>query len=88
MVVQAVDLILCFFLPHLYDSTNHLQQVTSDEVEEFDMAINDLTQDFSSDFKELAEVLMAQEFLEIAHDASNGLELYMFLLGKITVFSE
>lgn len=76
------------FLPHLFDCANHMQPVRQDEVSEFEIGRNNLPLDFTLEFKEFAEELMHEEGLSVPSDAHQALELYIFLLEKIALYSE
>ena len=77
-----------YFLPHLFDCANHMQPVRQDEVSEFEIGRNNLPLDFTLEFKEFAKELMHEEGLSVPSDAHQALELYIFLLEKIALYSE
>ena len=77
-----------FFLSHLYDSENYMQNIAQDEVLQLQAGIINLPLDFSIEFKEFAEELMNEEGIENPSNSQEALELYVFLLEKIAVFSQ
>ena len=76
-----------FFLPHLFDAEDHLQDVDLDEVEEFYQSVTDMPRDFSEEFQEFAETVMSTHSISMSTDADSGLKLYMFLLDQIALYS-
>jgi len=76
-----------YFLPHLFDCESYLQLVEQEEIAEFEIGINSLPLDFSLEFKEFAEELMHEEGIEDPSDTQEALELYIFLLDKIALYS-
>ena len=76
-----------YYLPHLYDVTDQLQNVDLDEVEEFYPVVTVQIQDCSEEFKEFAETLMQAESINIPENPAQGLKLYTFLLSKVEEYS-
>lgn len=66
-----------FFLPHVYDSQNYLQEVGVQELSKFDNVINELLKDVSDEFTEFALTLMKQDNKMLPNNAYEGLELYI-----------
>ena len=77
-----------FFLPHLYNAENHLENIDLEEVELIYPEVTYTPNDFSDDFKELAEFnLEGFNMDNESLDAVAGLDLFLFLKSKINDFS-
>lgn len=76
-----------YFLPHLFGKENHLDEVEDADIDEFQAAVDDLPRDFSLEFEEFANTVMAPNGMVMAENIRDGLNLYLFLLLKITEFS-
>ena len=76
-----------FFLPHLFETQNYLQNVDSSEVNEFQPIISELPPDFSKEFQDFLEIIMSSNNLEMPTNPSEALNLYFFLVQKIDEYS-
>ena len=75
-----------FFLPHLYNAENHLENIDLEEVELIYPEVTYTPKDFSDDFKEFAEFnLEGFNMNSESLDAVAGLDLFLFLESKIMV---
>jgi len=75
-----------FFLPHLYDTHSYLEDVDQEEVDDFLPAVNNLPRDVSFEFEEFANILMERDGKNHPQDPFEGLNLYLYLVGKIAVY--
>ena len=74
---------IMFFLPHTYDTIDHLQCVSDEDIDEFQGVIGQLPDDFSDDFREFAFYFIDQEDFEMSTGILGCLDLYHFLADKI-----
>ena len=61
--------------------------INTAETDEFIDITNAVLFTFSDDFVELGETLMNENDMEMPHDASSALELYIYLLRKIEEYN-
>ena len=77
-----------YFLPHLYDAENYLENVDSTEIESIYQDVTSSPKDFSDEFKEFAELqLQEAQIVRRPNNAVAGFNLFMFLKGKIRDYS-
>lgn len=78
-----------FFLPHLYNAPNNLQNVDVNDVDEFYATITGIPMplDYSEEFQEFADTVMAIHNVQMSSNAETGLNLYMFLCRQIEQYS-
>lgn len=76
-----------FFLPHLFERENYLEQISDSDVDEFKPAVEDIPRDYSVEFEEFAQTMMETNNIVMASNLKDGLDLYLFLLEKIAQFS-
>ena len=77
-----------FFLPHLYNAENHLENIDLEEVELIYPEVTYTPKDFSDDFKEFAEFnLEGFNMDNESLDAVAGLDLFLFLKSKFNDYS-
>ena len=56
---------IMFFLPHIYDTIDHLQYVSDEDIDEFQGVIGQLLDDFSDDFREFSFYFIDQKGFEM-----------------------
>ena len=77
-----------FFLPHLYNSDNFLENVDLQEVEAIYPHVTDTPRDFSDEFQEFADfALQGNDHDDMPSDVASGLDLFLYLKERITDFS-
>ena len=54
-----------FFLPHIYDTIDHLQYVSDEDIDEFQGVIGQLLDGFSDDFREFSFYFIDQKGFEM-----------------------
>ena len=69
---------IMFFLPHTYDTIDHLQYVSDEDIDEFQGVIGQLPDDFSDDFREFAFCFIDQEGFQMPTGILGCLDLYLF----------
>lgn len=75
-------------LPHLYEAENCLALTETDEIDQFYPCVNThIADDVSEEFEEFAQHFMQEDGLTNPTNASQGLQLYTYLLSKIEEFS-
>ena len=75
-----------FFLPHLYNSQSFLQEVETENLSEFDEIVTNLPKDVSDEFNEFALTVMEEDGKELPNDPYEGLNMYFYLLQKISQY--
>ena len=76
-----------FFLPHLYDTHDYMQDITAVLVDEFyDVTITQ--NDYSQEFEEFVNTVMEEEMLCRPRDVKEGLELYTRLVTEIEALKQ
>ena len=75
------------FLPHLFDCQDYSDPLEDDDTDESLLAVEEIPPDYSAEFGEFAELIMAIEGLEMSVDVKSCLNLYLLLLEKIEEFS-
>ena len=77
-----------FFLPQLYNTENHLENIDLEEVEILYPEVTYTPKDFSDDFKEFAEFNLEGFNIDNGSlDTAAGLDLFLFLKSKINDYS-
>ena len=77
-----------YFLPHLYDAENCLENVDLAEIESIYQNVTSSPNDFSDEFKEFAELQLQEvQIVRRPNDAVAGFNLFMFLKEKIRDYS-
>ena len=74
---------IMFFLPHIYDTIDHLQYVSDEDIDELQGVIGQLPDNFSDVFREFAFNFIDQEGFEMHTSILGCLDLYLFLAYKI-----
>ena len=69
---------IMFFLHHTYDTIDHLQYVSDQDIDEFQSVIGQLPDDFSDDLREFY-----QKGFEMSTSILGCLDLYLFMADKI-----
>ena len=78
-----------YFLLHLYDTENYLQNVDLAEIESIYQDVTSSTKDFSDEFKEFAELQLQEvQIVSEPDDAVAGFDLFSFLKEKIRDYSQ
>lgn len=75
-----------YLLPHLYDCENHSVRINEEDVDEF-YSLTFAPRDFSEEFEEFAVHVMGINAINPPTNISEALDLYYFLLDKISQFS-
>ena len=77
-----------YFLPHLYDAENYLENVDLAEIESIYQDVTSSPKDFSGKFKEFAEFQLQEvQIVRRSNNAVAGFDLFMFLKEKIRDYS-
>ena len=77
-----------YFLPHLYDAENYLENVDLAEIESIQQDVTSSPKDFSDEFKELAEFQLQEvQIVRRLNNAVAVFDLFMFLKEKIRDYS-
>ena len=72
-----------YHLPHLYDTTNYMESVEQDEIDEFIPVVSHSVRDFSEEFGEFAKHFLVQDGLNEPKNPTEAMCLYTHLLEKI-----
>ena len=76
-----------YFLPHLFDCQGYSDPLEDDDTDEFLLDVEEIPPNYSAEFGEFAELIIAIKELEMSVDVKSCLNLYLLLLKKIEEFS-